>query len=120
MSSIKTLEEEIKNLERKLAEVRLENSKTLLWDSSNTTGKHIGFHNISKCEFLLRRLYKGEKLLMEHAVYGSYIIKMNPQRNRFLVSKLVDGYFVTTDENIREDNVESYLFSAPTTWYKLG
>lgn len=68
----------------------------------------IGFFDLGKAKKILTLLNDGKQLKLSHGVYGSVLVKMNPQRNRILV---------TENSDINEDNIMSFIVWNAGDWY---
>lgn len=68
----------------------------------------IGFFNMKNCRIVLQLLQNGKELQYIHAVYGKVNVRMNPQRNRIIVSE---------NENINESNILTFAFRGTGEWW---
>lgn len=66
-------------------------------------------------------LKSGRKLVLNHGVYGIFIVAMNPQANRIYIEKEITTYPDWTEipYSFREDKILSSLFWDYGEWYEL-
>mgnify|MGYP003410764790 FL=1 len=87
---------DIKALEKELEESKNHYLYTKLTDDENID-ERIGYFNIGNAKLIFTELYAGKTLQYRHSVWGNVEVKMNPQRNRTLVSD---------NDHIKEDNIK--------------
>jgi len=76
----------------------------------NKSEEMIGFFNLGNLRIILRALHDGEILQYRSPIWGTIEdIKMNPQRNRILVSDNPD---------INENNIIEFMISRSGAWYR--
>lgn len=68
----------------------------------------IGFFNLHKAKIILTLLYEGKQLFYKHEALGNVLVKMNPQKNRILV---------TENNTINEDNIMDFIVWKSGIWY---
>ena len=74
----------------------------------NNSEESIGFFNIGNAKKILSYLNNGKTLKCVHGVYGSVLVKMNPQRNRIIVSG---------NSSINEENIMGFIVWHSSEWY---
>lgn len=98
---------DIKALEKELEESKNHYLHTKLTDDRNADDV-IGFFNIGNARLIFTELYAGKTLQYRHAVYGYVYVKMNPQKNRILVTENV---------KINEENILNFIVWAVGEWF---
>lgn len=71
----------------------------------------IGFFDLERAEKILKLLHLGFTLQFRHLYYGAVNVKMNPQRNRILVTENTD---------IKEENIMNYIVRHDDWFVKTG
>ena len=69
----------------------------------------------------INMLKSGRKLVLNHSVYGIFIIAMNPQENRIYVEQEIAAYpnWTVIPPQFNEDKILSLLFWDCGEWYEL-
>lgn len=107
MRTPEEVKKDIQKLEKELEDSKNYYQFTKITDDS-VREKMIGFFNIGNAELILTLLDGGKELQYRHGVYGNVIVRMNPQRNRILVSE---------NKSITEQNILTFILWATGEWY---
>jgi len=107
MRTPEEVSKDIEKLEKELEDSKNYHQWTKLTDDS-TREKMIGFFNIGNAELILFHLDNGKLLQYRHACYGNVEVRMNPQRNRILVSE---------NKDINETNILTFVMWATGEWF---
>jgi len=79
--------------------------------NSDWSDEMIGFFNIGNAKKILSLLYEGKELQYRHAVFGNFIVYMNPQKNRILVKD-------ENGERLESQSFNGFVNSSTVTVYK--
>jgi hypothetical protein len=101
------IEKEIIELEKQLEKSR-EYYQYEFICNSDWSDDMIGFFNLGNGRKILQLLNDGKELQYRHAAFGKVNVKMNPQKNRIIVSE---------NTNIYEDNILTFIFRANGEWW---
>ena len=107
MRTPEEVNKDIEKLKKELEESKNYHQWTKLTDDG-TIEKMIGFFNIGNAELILSHLDNGKLLQYRHGCYGNVEVRMNPQRNRILVSE---------NKDIKEGNILTFVMWATGEWY---
>jgi len=107
MKEPQVIENEIRELQKQLEESN-QHYKYEFVCNSDSSDDMIGFFNFRKGRAILTLLNDGRELQYRHGVLGNVDVKMNPQKNRILVSE---------NQDINESNVLNFMFWAVGEWW---
>jgi len=107
MRTPEEVNKDIEKLKKELEESKNYHQWAKLTDDS-VREKMIGFFNIGNTELILFHLDNGKLLQYRHGCYGNVEVRMNPQRNRILVSE---------NKDINETNILNFVMRATGEWF---
>lgn len=94
--------------------------------NSDFSDDMIGFFNMKKARTILTALQNGELLELRHDAYGTFRVRMNPQRDKILVykegeedceTKGISRYNIT--KGISGYNIMSFIVWHAGSWFRV-
>lgn len=101
------IEKEIAELKKQLEKSK-EHYQYEFVCNSDWSDDMIGFFNMGNGRKVLQLLNNGRELQYRHTFHGKVTVRMNPQKNRILVSE---------NESIKESNILKFVFNATGEWW---